>query len=93
MAVTRRPKGKTPASEAQIAALIDKGGSTPQQAAAVPAAQSMSVSLRIPGALAERLDSALQGKLIRVPRHTWILEAIVEKLDRETQGESSTAGA
>jgi len=84
MTVARKPKGKAPASEAQIAALIHKGGSTARQETAAPAARSMPVSLRIPGPLAERLDSTLQDRLIRVPRHTWILEAIVEKLDRET---------
>lgn len=84
MTIARKPKGKTPASETQITALIEKGGSTARQETAASAAQSMSVSLRIPGPLAERLDSTLQDRLIRVPRHTWILEAIVEKLDRET---------
>ena len=83
MTITRNPKGKVSASEAQIATLIEKGGSTASQKTVAPAAQNMSVSLRIPGPLAERLDNALQDKLIRVPRHTWILEAIVEKLDRE----------
>lgn len=78
MAITRKPKGKPPASEAQISALIEKGGRTARQETAARA-----VSLRIPGPLAERLDSTLQDKLIRMPRHTWILEAIVEKLDRE----------
>ena len=83
MTVTRRPKDKESASEAQIATLIEKGGSTVRQKGMAPAAQNMPVSLRIPGALAERLDNALQDRLIRMPRHTWILEAIVEKLDRE----------
>ena len=83
MTITRKPKGKASDSEAQIAALIEKGGSTVRQKTVEPAAQNMSVSLRIPGPLAERLDNALLDKLIRVPRHTWILEAIVEKLDRE----------
>lgn len=83
MTVTRRPKDKVSASETQIATLIEKGGSTVRQKA-MAAAQNMPVSLRIPGPLAERLDNVLQDRLIRVPRHTWILEAIVEKLDRET---------
>ena len=83
MTVTRRPKDKGSVSEAQITTLIEKGGSTVRQKAMAPAAQNMPVSLRIPGPLAERLDNALQDRLIRVPRHTWILEAIVEKLDRE----------
>ena len=83
MTVIRKPKDKASTSEAQIAALIDKGGSMAGQKAVTAAAQNMPVSLRIPVPLAERLDNALQDRLIRVPRHTWILEAIVEKLDRE----------
>ena len=83
MTVIRKPKGKPSTSEAQIAALIEKGGSTAPRKAVTSAAPNMPVSLRIPGPLAERLDNALRGRLIRVPRHTWILEAIVEKLERE----------
>ena len=83
MAITRKPKGKTPASEAQISALIEKGGRTARQETAARA-----VSLRIPGPLAERLDDFLQGQLVRVPRHAWILQAILEKLERETEGPS-----
>ena len=43
MTIARKPKGKTPASETQIAALIEKGGSTARQETAASAAQSMSV--------------------------------------------------
>ena len=40
--------------------------------------------LRIPGEIGQRLDQALRARPVRLPRHTWILEAIVEKLDRES---------
>ena len=83
MAVARRPKPQAHASEAQIAELIDKGGTAASQAIQAPT-QNLAVALRIPGPLAERLTRALEGNLTRMPRHTWILEAIVEKLDRET---------
>ena len=78
MSITRKPKGKPPASEAQISALIEKGGRTARQETTARA-----VLLRIPGPLVERLDTILRGRLIRMPRQTWILEAIVEKLDWE----------
>ena len=83
MAVARKPKANTAASEEKIAALIDKGGSTAHDDPQASATRNMAVSLRIPGPLAQRLDTFLQGRLIRMPRQTWILEAIVEKLDRE----------
>ena len=83
MAVARRPKRQAQASdEAQIAALIDKGGTAAGHTAQA-ATQNLAVALRIPGPLAERLTRALEGNMTRMPRHTWILEAIVEKLDRE----------
>ena len=82
MAIARKPKGNAQASETEIAVLIDKGGSTAGQKVAAP--ENLAVALRIPGPLAERLTRALEGNMTRMPRHTWILEAIVEKLDRET---------
>ena len=81
MTVARKPKGQAQASEVQIAALIDKGGSAVGQKVVAP--ENVAVALRIPGPLAERLTRALEDKMTRMPRHTWILEAIVEKLDRE----------
>ena len=82
MTVARKPKANAQASEAQITALIEKGGSAARQKAA--ATDNLAVALRIPGPLAERLTRALEANMTRMPRHTWILEAIVEKLDRET---------
>ena len=82
MAITRPPKSK--ASDAKIQALIEKGGPPARQETVAAATPPMAVSLRIPGPLAERLDTFLRDSLIRVPRHAWILQAILEKLDRET---------
>ena len=31
------------------------------------------------------IDRERNGRPVRVPRNTWILEAVVEKLDRERQ--------
>jgi hypothetical protein len=41
------------------------------------------VILRIPPQLLERIEQARQERPVRIPRHTWLLEAVVEKLDRE----------
>ena len=82
MAIARKPKRQVQASEAQIAALIDKGGTAGTQTPQAPP-ENLAVALRIPGPLAERLTRALEDNMTRMPRHTWILEAIVEKLDRE----------
>lgn len=82
MAITRSPKST--ASESKIQALIEKGGQPARQETVAAASAPMAVSLRIPAPLAKRLDTFLGDRLIRVPRHAWILQAILEKLDRET---------
>ena len=79
MAITRAPKSK--ASEARIQSLIEKGGQPARQEHT--ARRPLAVALRIPGPLAVRLDTFLREKTIPVPRHTWILQAVLEKLDRE----------
>lgn len=41
------------------------------------------VVVRIPAELLARIDEAVQQRDVRVPRHTWLLEAITEKLMRD----------
>ncbi len=41
------------------------------------------VLLTLPGGSNTRIEKLLKARRVRIPRHTWILEAIVEKLDRE----------
>jgi len=89
MSITRKPQ--TPVSgdelpKVDIDYLISKGGSVPnpEPAAGSGKLKVTSVILRIPGEIGQRLDQALRARPVRLPRHTWILEAIVEKLDRES---------
>ena len=44
---------------------------------------SVSLLLRLPRILLNRIDAVVHKRLIKIPRHTWILEALVEKLERE----------
>lgn len=53
--------------------------------------ETHSVVLRVPAHLLARLDSAVDRRSVRVPRHTWILEAIAEKLARDVSESASTA--
>ena len=90
MAIRRAPL-RTPQSEAdreaRTAAFINGGlqiaepepepAPTPEK---VPYLKPKDGLLTIPG--------ALEARRVRIPRHTWLLEAVLEKLDRE-QGESS----
>lgn len=44
------------------------------------------LTVRVPRALVSVIDHERKARAVRVPRNTWILEAVVEKLDREKQG-------
>ncbi len=83
MAVTRKPRV---VPEHAIEALIAKGGSVAAPAAAPappPAPDVKLVPVRIDPALLARLDQAVQAQPIKIPRNTWVLQAIVEKLARD----------
>lgn len=41
------------------------------------------LTVRVPRAVVSDIDRQCNDRLVRVPRNTWILEAVVEKLDRE----------
>jgi hypothetical protein len=69
-------------SEIEIQAVIRKGLSgLPGPADDEDEAQ---VKLRLPAALLRRVDAAVRAQPIKTPRHRWLIEAIVEKLGRES---------
>ena len=77
MAVSRKPVA------AEIEALIQKGGTVPEESPPPsPPRKVVPVTLRIPSTLLERVDQHLKSQLVPLPRHTWILEAVQEKLER-----------
>ena len=41
------------------------------------------LTVRVPRALISDIDQERKTRAVRVPRNTWILEAVVEKLGRE----------
>lgn len=84
MAVSRKPKSSpsVASSEAEIEALINRGGS-PTGSVAAGERKSTPILLRIPDDIMQQLDVVLKARPVRLPRHTWILEAIHEKLTRE----------
>lgn len=73
MAVARKPRAADPL------ALIEKGGSP----AGGRERRITPVALRVPSALLARLDAARRAAPVPLPRNTWILQAIAEKLGRE----------
>ena len=86
MAITRKPKKTANKSQFEVEALINKGGSIAkftQNTSFDKAATEKQVTLRIPVFMLTEIDNSLKQNAIRIPRHTWILKAIVEKLKRE----------
>jgi len=78
VAITRKPAtAKT--DPVDIDALISKGGSAPKQQRE---SETTPVIIRLPSELLAAVDAAVAGRPIRIPRHTWILEAIHEKLSK-----------
>jgi hypothetical protein len=41
------------------------------------------ISLRLSGKVLDNVDSCVARRTVRIPRHTWLLEAIIEKIQRE----------
>jgi hypothetical protein len=82
MAIVRKPHRPAKAA-VDVDALINRGGSS-SGAPAEDHAKAAPILLRIPAGMMKRLDAALKGRPVRLPRHTWILEAIHEKLTRES---------
>ena len=82
MGVTPKPKPSKPAAAVDIEALINKGGSVSEPAGAGKA-ETTAVVLRVPAALLQKVDAAVKARPLKIPRHTWMLEALLEKLSRE----------
>ena len=89
MPITPRPKEKgAPAAAVDVDALIARGGSVASEVDARPAVgpkgkDPTPVVLRIPADLLERIEGARAARSVRIPRHTWLLEAVAEKLERD----------
>ncbi len=86
----RTPPGRKPAGAANAGATAKRavGGARRARGAATEA-RPVTVSLRIPGDVAARVDRSVRSRPVKIPRHTWLLEAVVEKLDREEEDEAS----
>jgi len=93
MAIKRKPRlhvepGKTiTPDDAAFEAYLNKGGSVAGQEAnpALKAPKKdVKFTLTIPGGLCEQLDGLRTALPIKTSRHKWVLEAILEKIQRGT---------
>lgn len=85
---TRPPAKPVPAAD-PVDAFINKGGSAPVSDAAPAVADAPAKGaqhpLKFPADtdLFDRLERARKASVVRLPRNTWILQAIAEKLARD----------
>ena len=86
MSISKKPKTK---SEAEVQALIKKGGSPAHsiEGSKKNKKNIVSVTLRLPHEFSDRIESVLEKRALKIPRHTWLLEAVIEKLEREEESE------
>lgn len=82
-----RPVTKSEPSPEVVEAFLNKGGSAPTESvepASEKAAKAPQHPLKFPaGDLFERLERAREASAVKLPRNTWILQAIAEKLARD----------
>lgn len=87
MAIARKPKSsETQAKEQSINALINKGGSVAEDredGGNKKQTGDKSILIRIPAEVLKKIDEIVSAKKIKTPRHTWLLEAIFEKLEKD----------
>ena len=82
MAISRKPKTtEKTAQEPDINALINKGGSTAETE--IKKEGDKPILIRVPSDTLKQIDEIVSSKRIKTPRHTWLLEAVFEKLERE----------
>ena len=89
MAIARKPKpSETQAREQSINALINKGGSVAVDKEDSSHTKEMGdkpILIRIPAEVVKKIDEIVGAKKIKTPRHTWLLEAVFEKLEKDNQ--------
>lgn len=80
MAISKKPT-KEKVSEAEIKAIIEKGGTPAKEE---PSEQTRkNLQLRLESTLIDQIDEVRKKRMVPPPRHTWILEAIYEKIQRD----------
>lgn len=85
MAISRKPRQSSGAAakHVDVDALINKGGSVGGKNGAQER-DTVPVILRVPEDILQKVDASVQGRRLKTPRHTWLLEAVLEKLERES---------
>jgi len=82
MGIRTKPRQAPAATEEQVNALIEKGGTVATSHANNNNPDRIfSVQLRLSQDLINRIDQARKKQRVPPSRHSWILEALLEKLE------------
>ncbi len=86
MAISRKPRiSEKQVKEQNINALINKGGSIAKENSDCGNQSGCKpILIRVPTEALQKIDEIVSAKKIKTPRHTWLLEAVFEKLERDT---------
>ena len=84
MAVARKPKVSNNSSQqVDVDLLIAKGGEVARQGETEPEVSIKTIPLRVSSDLLAQIDASVKAQPIKTPRNTWLLHAIMEKLERD----------
>ena len=86
MSVTRKPMDEpipqeTSQEDSRFKQYLNKGGSAAKTQPEAP--KDRRFTLHIPGPLCQELDRVREGRPLKISRHQWVLEAILEKIQRQ----------
>ena len=76
---TRR---KSKANKADIDAVIDEGGSVPEEKKK-SGDEKKKATIRFPKKLLDRIDQAIDEQMFDQSRNQWMMKAAIEKLERD----------
>ena len=87
MAVIRKPKDEQAPEgllqeDPAFRQYLSKGGSAAKTQQGAP--KDVRFTLHIPGSLCQDLDQLREARPLKISRHQWVLEAILEKMQRES---------
>lgn len=90
MVIARKPKpSEMQAREQSINALINKGGSIAEDmedgGGNTKQMEDKPILIRIPAEVVKKIDEIVSARKIKTPRHTWLLEAVFEKLEKDSE--------
>ena len=82
MAIAKRPRSTKP-TEAEIEAVIEKGGGVPGKEREERGEGNKAFLVRVEPSLLETIDEAVRRNPVIRSRNTWVVNAIYEQLKRD----------